>query len=243
MSPGEVTCSDCGTPLSNLGARRCDSCQEKVYPGGPHRIATMLTIAEQRDAALRERDEAHAALTAATARAVKAEKERDEADSMASFVLRPEVAAFAMLMEEKLLLNDHRPGWKNDDVHALIARLYEEARELVQAIGEGADPAVVHAEIGREAADVANFAMMIADVCGALDEGVLRARARAPISEADVARVATVAIHAVADVKDAQIATLIAERDEAQKLLAQVLDDDVPIKLRARIAAHLGRSE
>lgn len=69
------------------------------------------------------------------------------------------------------------------------------------------------------------------------------AEARAPISEADVARVATVAIHAVADVKDAQIATLIAERDEAQKLLAQVLDDDVPIKLRARIVAHLGRSE
>ena len=191
------------------------------------------------DDAERERDEARVALAAATARAVKAEKERDEADSTASFVLRPEVAAFAMLMEEKLLLNDHRPGWKNDDVHALIARLYEEARELVQAIGEGVDPAVVHAEIGREAADVANFAMMIADVCGALDEGVLRARARTPISEADVARVATVAIHAVADVKDAQIATLIAERDEARGAWRDTVAD----ALRMRDAADTTRRE
>lgn len=158
-------CSHCG--------RDRDECAR-----GPQFECKSMWLSRSNAALRRENAEARAALTAATARAVKAEKERDEADSTASFVLRPEVAAFAMLMEEKLLLNDHRPGWKNDDVLALIARLHEETRELVRAIGEGVDPAVVHAEIGREAADVANFAMMIADVCGALDDGMLRARAR-----------------------------------------------------------------
>ncbi len=140
----------------------------------------------------KERDEALADVAAATERAVKAEKERDEADSTASFVLRPEVAAFAMLMEEKLLLNDHRPGWKNDAVGALVARLYEEVRELVCAARDprDRDPADRRdpAEIGREAADVANFAMMIADVCGGLNAGMLRAAAQRDAAYDEIAK-------------------------------------------------------
>lgn len=80
---------------------------------------------------------------------------------------RPEVRAFADLMEAQLKANDHKPGWKNDDWRALRMRLGDEMRELFAACVRketGRD----HADIGPEAADVANFAMMIADVCGAL---------------------------------------------------------------------------
>lgn len=99
--------------------------------------------------------------------------------------LRPEVRAFAHLMEAQLRANDHKPGWKRDDPTALACRAEEELAELKSAvenwslsrvqgmddIGRGADP-LSPAErakiVGEEAADVANFAMMVADVCGAL---------------------------------------------------------------------------
>ncbi|MCY1649110.1 3'-5' exoribonuclease [Caulobacter sp. SL161] len=83
---------------------------------------------------------------------------------------RPEVVAFADLMEQQLRANDHKGGWKGDTSDALYQRLLEEAEELSQALAwrsalfGDADPD----RIGREAADVANFAMMIADASGAL---------------------------------------------------------------------------
>jgi NTP pyrophosphatase (non-canonical NTP hydrolase) len=84
---------------------------------------------------------------------------------------RPEIVAFANLMEAKLRANDHKGGWRNDRAADLHSRLLEEAEELFDALNwrsaflGAADPE----RIGSEAADVANFAMMIADVCGALD--------------------------------------------------------------------------
>jgi len=81
---------------------------------------------------------------------------------------RPEVRAFADLMEAQLRKNDHKPGWKHDRPHLLLKRLYDEAAELGHAMPYDDD---YEAEIvGLEAADVANFAMMIADVCGALPQ-------------------------------------------------------------------------
>lgn len=92
---------------------------------------------------------------------------------------RPEVRAFADLMEKTLQANDHKGGWK-DELPSLdlLPRLREETVELEEAIafwitqtnwGEAAlyMPRAVE-RVAREAADVANFAMMIADVCGAL---------------------------------------------------------------------------
>ena len=82
--------------------------------------------------------------------------------------LRPEVAAFAKAMEAKLKENDHKGGWNRgeDTPDELMARLLEEAEELENALHpmRKRDPK----RILREAADVANFAMMVADVCGAL---------------------------------------------------------------------------
>jgi len=92
---------------------------------------------------------------------------------------RPEVRAFAELMEQKLRENDHKGGWKKELPSLdLLPRLREETEELDDAISHwGAQvnwgkaalylPGCIE-RVGREAADVANFAMMIADVCGAL---------------------------------------------------------------------------
>lgn len=83
---------------------------------------------------------------------------------------RPEVVAFANLMETQLRANDHKPGWKGEEASPLISRLFEEANELDDEFHNGSrtDAGAWRASVGREAADVANFAMMIADVCGAL---------------------------------------------------------------------------
>lgn len=92
---------------------------------------------------------------------------------------RPEVRAFADLMEAKLRANDHKPGWKGEDWWPLLYRLREETLELQEELAPGSrtDLLAWSARVGREAADVANFAMMIADVCGALPAPPLQSRA------------------------------------------------------------------
>ena len=93
--------------------------------------------------------------------------------------LRPEVLAFAELMEKKLRENDHKGGWENCEPEWLLKRLREEVRELTDAVDEqlaynmsGArsieDAPPVFMSIGDEAADVANFALMVADIFGKL---------------------------------------------------------------------------
>lgn len=122
---------------------------------------------------------------------------------------RPEVQAFAVLMERKLRANDHKTGWKSCRIDWLFGRVRDEATELGQAIQAAMRPVwsterptrgwnsgflvreledgtleYAHpgqtksfqpsdlwhdrSRIASEAADVANFAMMIADVAGAL---------------------------------------------------------------------------
>lgn len=72
-------------------------------------------------------------------------------------VLRPEVVRFAFEMERKLMENDHKGGWRQCDDHWLILRLKQEVDELASAVQSGS------IDIHREAADVANFAMMISE--------------------------------------------------------------------------------
>lgn len=68
--------------------------------------------------------------------------------------LRPEVIWFAQKMEERLAANDDKGGWGTESDEYLIKRIKEETEELEVAI---------NSQIADEAADVANFAMMIAD--------------------------------------------------------------------------------
>lgn len=110
--------------------------------------------------------------------------------------LRPEVAAFAQLMEQKLRENDHkgRKGWKKDKTHRLLVRLLDETRELIDALSMTDRGHVIashhvrlaadmlqsnysaytkdvkgpHEERIGETVDVANFCLMIVDVLGGL---------------------------------------------------------------------------
>ena len=66
---------------------------------------------------------------------------------------------FAKEMEKKLKENDHKPGWQEDCFEALYLRMKHEVREVAEAFDKN-NRAVI---IIRECADVANFAMMIAD--------------------------------------------------------------------------------
>jgi len=93
---------------------------------------------------------------------LEAAKAREEAGP------RPQVRQFADLMEARLKANDHKGGWRGERLPYLLRRLREETDELYEAMGPSLDWKMISETVGREAADVANFAMMIADICGAL---------------------------------------------------------------------------
>jgi hypothetical protein len=90
--------------------------------------------------------------------------------------LRDSVAKFAALMERTLQDNDHKGGWKRMNDKQLLLRLDDEATELEEAIARLKQAAVgTHRNamlklVAKEAADVANFAMMIADNFGDMEE-------------------------------------------------------------------------
>jgi hypothetical protein len=73
--------------------------------------------------------------------------------------LRPEVQWFAQQMELTLRANDHKGGWNEMSPRELATRLNEEVYELELAYYAGRNAE----RVIREASDVANFAMMIAD--------------------------------------------------------------------------------
>lgn len=76
--------------------------------------------------------------------------------------LSPEVLSFAQLMQIKLDENSHKGGWDQCHIGYLMQRLEEEMGELKDALSDANEGE----EVGLEAADVANFAMMIADRTG-----------------------------------------------------------------------------
>lgn len=71
--------------------------------------------------------------------------------------VREEVEIFSHAMEYKLRANDHKGGWENQSTPRLFELLKGEVKELEQAL-EGGNLL----EVMLEAADVANYAMMIA---------------------------------------------------------------------------------
>ena len=68
----------------------------------------------------------------------------------------PCVQWFANEMQRELHANNHKTGWDNLSQKWLLNRLKQEVGELERAVESGKN-------IVSEAADVANFAMMIAD--------------------------------------------------------------------------------
>lgn len=76
--------------------------------------------------------------------------------------MRPLVRYFAELMECTMRRNDHKGGWQDDPVEELLARLDEEVAELKHEVARHAINPCSKLVL-REAVDVANFAMIIAD--------------------------------------------------------------------------------
>ncbi|MED1784667.1 hypothetical protein P4V43_22815 [Brevibacillus fortis] len=68
-------------------------------------------------------------------------------------------------MESKLLENDHKGGWDDCGIFWLLGRLNEEVKELsdLMETGHNSESGLDLKNIIREAADVANFSIMIAD--------------------------------------------------------------------------------
>lgn len=89
--------------------------------------------------------------------------------------VRPDLQWFALEMEKKLRANDHKGHWRDCSMEYLRTRLHEELGELLTAL-DAKPPA--SEQIAKEAADVANFCMMIADAyreraeVGRVDVGV-----------------------------------------------------------------------
>jgi len=72
--------------------------------------------------------------------------------------IRESVMWFALEMEKKLRANDNKGGWATVHQGLLFSKLRIETGELYDAISDDYDGDVI-----KEAADVANYAMMIAD--------------------------------------------------------------------------------
>lgn len=85
--------------------------------------------------------------------------------------MRSEVTDFSRDMERKLRANEDKGGWDTCEIEWLFRRLRDEADELAGAIGSMLYAQAIHGDcmasraqnVIDEAADVANFAMMIAD--------------------------------------------------------------------------------
>ena len=83
---------------------------------------------------------------------------------------RPVVLAFARAMEEKLRKNEHKGGWDGEDPYDLLAMIVDETDALDTALESYLKDNNAEAvkKVLSEAADVANFCLFVADVCGAI---------------------------------------------------------------------------
>jgi NTP pyrophosphatase (non-canonical NTP hydrolase) len=92
-------------------------------------------------------------------------------------VVAPRLRVFLNLMYAKLRENDHKGDWLyTSNLHELWACLEREIEELAEALTSG----LSSKEVADEAADVANFAMMIADFVGGLREDTSPVSSEAP---------------------------------------------------------------
>lgn len=80
--------------------------------------------------------------------------------------LRPEVERFALLMEVAMQARDaeRADSWRGGPIEFYVDRLHQEIDELVVALYMSKGyPAEYLRRVKKEAADVANFCMMIAE--------------------------------------------------------------------------------
>lgn len=142
--------------------------------------------------------------------------------------MRPELMSFSQAMEKRLAEFDAdkgEDGWKSAfDTEPMFERLgvkfadlrrdvadYEKAQARKvprQNVGEA------RAEVLSSASDVANYAMMIADVCGAL-----------PLAEPNPSDILNLRMRGVLQNARAQIAATGSPTDEVHQVVLQEIDD------------------
>lgn len=76
---------------------------------------------------------------------------------------RESIMWFARLMEAKLQENDHKQHWSECDMQYLHERLHQEVGELDEEVKIAMVTKLNSPNMPWEAADVANFCMMIAE--------------------------------------------------------------------------------
>ena len=77
--------------------------------------------------------------------------------------IRPELAAFAKAMENRLKENAHRGDWRTFNFHYLAACLTANLGHMIRAFQADKPDAVL-----QSATDTANYAMMISELYGNL---------------------------------------------------------------------------
>lgn len=75
--------------------------------------------------------------------------------------LRPEVRRFAEAMEQQLRENEHKGGWEHINMLTLVGRAFEELGEFVALMNGTYENGIDEQAFWDEAADTANFLMMI----------------------------------------------------------------------------------
>ncbi|WP_342761956.1 hypothetical protein [Bacillus sp. BR3(2024)] len=94
-------------------------------------------------------------------------EETEQVTKKSVIAARGSIVWFAEHMESKLKENDHKGGWEENTVDDLFEKLKLELIELQKELAPDLVPSSIPvwaANIIRECSDIANFAMMIADV-------------------------------------------------------------------------------
>lgn len=80
-------------------------------------------------------------------------------------MIRSEVKWFAEHMESKLQENEHKTGWEDSTVDFLSVQMQRNLKELNEMFEElPSNYSVFSANVIRQCSDIANYAMMIADI-------------------------------------------------------------------------------
>ncbi len=127
-------------------------------------VSRITELEQERDDVTTQRDQADATVVA---QYKVIEKQREQLQVSQQEVkrlrealrVRPAVISMAVLMEQQLSKNDDRTGWQTCTWTFLMRRLREEVSELGYALRHKG----LSETVPQESADVANFAMMIAD--------------------------------------------------------------------------------
>lgn len=79
--------------------------------------------------------------------------------------MRNALKIFADRMEEELRKNDFRGGWKKENPEMMMAKLWDEMYDLDDQVDHYLAGKGDREQIMKEAVDVANYAMFVADIC------------------------------------------------------------------------------